>query len=257
MPIVTLTTDWGNGDYYLGLLKGRILACCPTVVFADITHHIQPFNTLQAAFVLRNAYGQFPQGSIHLVGVNSEPSPVNTLSALKVNQQYFIGTNDGMFSLLFDDEPDEMVNLADSGTSNGFRSLDLFATAVTTAEKREPLASIGTPCAMKRELTGKPTYDENTISGLVLYVDTYGNVITNITRELFERVRRGRTFEILVQSNFTKITQVSNYYDDVRYGKLLAIFNSLGLLELAINRGNIAQLESLDTKSSIRVKFSE
>ena len=255
MPIVTLTTDWGNGDYYIGRLKGRILSCCPTATFADITHGIQPFNTLHAAFVIRHTYSSFPEGSIHLIGVNSEPSPANTITAVSVNSHYFIGSNDGMFSLIFDEEADEVIQLTPTEKTNGFKALELFTKAVKCICEQEPLSSIGLPTGIKKELTGKPVYDKDSISGLVIYIDALGNAITNISRELFMRVGKGRRFEILVQNNFTKIERISAHYDDVKYGSLVAIFNSFDMLEMAINRGNIAQLESLDTKSSIRVKF--
>ncbi len=255
MPIVTLTTDWGNGDFYLGCLKGRVLSRCPDVTFADITHHIQAFNTLQAAFVLRNVYYSFPKGSIHVVGVNSEPSAANPIVAISANQHFFIGPNDGMFSLVLDDTPDEVVLLNATAGPAGFKSPELVGQVVEAICNGSPLSLVGEACDMKREMQGKPTYDDSLISGLVVYIDAFGNAITNITRELFERMQRGRKFEIIVQNSFTKIDKISDGYDDVKQGRLVAIFNSLNLLEVAINRGNIAQLESLDSKSSIRVKF--
>ena len=255
MPIVTLTTDWGSGDYYLGRLKGRILSSATDVVFADITHHVQPFNTLQAAYILRNTYACYPKGSIHVVGVNSEPSPSNPITAMWAEDHFFIGPNDGMFSIVLDDEPDGIVLLNSEEKRSGFRALEIIAAAIKCICNRQPLTSIGIETTLKREHIGKAAYNEDSISGLVNYIDSFGNAITNITKELFFRVGQGRRFEILVQSNFNKIEEISNHYDDVRSGRMLAIFNSFDLLELAINKGNMAQLESLENKSSIRVKF--
>ncbi len=255
MPIVTLTTDWGNGDYYLGRLKGRILSSAPDVVFADITHYVQPFNTLQAAYILRNTYSCYPKGSIHIVGVNSEPSPSNPIAAIWAEDYFFIGPNDGMFSIVLDNEPDGIVLLNSDEKHSGFRALEMIAVAVKCICNRQPLTNIGVETTLKKEHVGKAVYNEDSISGLVSYIDSFGNAITNIPRELFFRVGQGRRFEILVQSNFNKIEEISNHYDDVRSGRMLAIFNSFDLLELAINKGNMAQLESLENKSSIRVKF--
>lgn len=255
MPIVTLTTDWGNGDYYLGRLKGRILSCCPGVTFADITHHVQPFNTLQAAFIVRGTYGCYPKGSVHIVGVNSEPSPVNPITAIWAEDHFFIGPNDGMFSVVLDGEPDEIVLLNPDEKRSGFRALEMLATAVSCICNQRPLTAIGIETVLKKEHVGKAAYNEDSISGYVSYIDSFGNVITNITRELFFRVGQGRRFEILVQNNLNKIEKISAYYDDVRSGRMLALFNSFDLLELAIYQGNMAQLESLENKSSIRVKF--
>lgn len=255
MPIVTLTTDWGNGDYYLGCLKGRILHAAPNVVFADITHHIQPFNTLQAAFILRNTYGCYPPGSIHVVGVNSEPSPRNPIVVIRANGHFFIGANDGMFSIVLGDEADEVVQLSSAEKRSGFRSLEMIANAIECIGNGKPIAKLGAETTVKREHVGKAAYNEDSISGYVSYIDSFGNAITNITKELFVRVGQGRRFEILVQNNLSKIDELSSYYDDVRPGNMLAIFNSFDLLELAINQASIAQLESLENKSSIRVKF--
>ncbi len=255
MPIVTLTTDWGNGDYYLGRLKGRILSSAPDVVFAAITHHVQPFNTLQAAFILRSTYSCYPKGSIHIVGVNSEPSPKNPITAIRAEDHFFIGPNDGMFSIVLANDPDEIVLLSSEEKRSGFRALEMVVAAVKCICNRLPLTSVGTETALKKEHVGKAAYNEDSISGLVSYIDSFGNAITNITKELFFRVGQGRRFEILVQSNFNKIEEISSYYDDVRTGRMLAIFNSFDLLELAINKGNMALLESLESKSSIRVKF--
>lgn len=255
MPIVTLTTDWRSGDYYLGRLKGRILSVAPDVVFTDITHHVQPFNTLQAAYILRNTYSCFPKGSIHIVGVNSEPSPANPIAAIGADDHFFIGANDGMFSIVLDNEPDEAVLLSSDENHSGFRALEMVAATVKCICNRKPLTSVGVETALKKEHVGKAAYNEDSISGLVSYIDSFGNAVTNITRELFFRVGQGRRFEILVQSNFNKIEEISSHYDDVRSGRMVAIFNSFDLLELAINKGNMAQLESLENRSSIRVKF--
>ncbi|MDR0660658.1 MAG: SAM-dependent chlorinase/fluorinase [Prevotellaceae bacterium] len=255
MPIITLTTDWGSGDYYLGRLKGRILSSAPSVVFADITHHIQQFNTLQAAFILRNTYPCYPKGSIHIVGVNSEPSPSNPIVVIQTENYFFIGPNDGMFSIVLDNEPDEVVLLNSIEKRSGFRALEIIATAVGSICNHKSVDSIGIQTTLKKEHIGKAAYNEDSISGYVSYIDSFGNVITNITKELFFRVGQGRRFEILVQNNFSKITELSNHYDDVRPGRMLAIFNSFDLLELAMNQANISQLESLESKSSIRVKF--
>lgn len=255
MPIVTLTTDWGSGDHYLGRLKGRILSSAPNAVFTDITHHVQPFNTLQAAFILRSIYSCYPKGSIHIVGVNSEPSPKNPIVVIRAEGHFFIGPNDGMFSIVLDEEPDEVVLLSSDEKQSGFRALEMLTVASECICKQRPLSSIGVEVALKKEHVGKAAYNEDSISGYVSYIDSFGNAITNISKELFFRVGQGRRFEILVQNNFNKIEEISSYYDDVRAGNMLAIFNSFNLLELAMNQANISQLENLENKSSIRVKF--
>lgn len=255
MSIVTLTTDWASGDFYIAQLKGALLQACPHVTIIDITHHIQTFNSIQAAFVLRNACNNFPQGTIHLLGVNSEPSPKNKMIALQANHQFYIGVDDGVFSLALDDEPQAIVELPEVTTMAGFRALPLFVYATQQLATGKTIDSLGKSYELKKDIRTNANYDENTISGIVVYIDAFGNVISNITHDLFEHVGRGRAFEIMVQNNYNRITQLCDYYDDVPIGNLLALFNSFDLLEIAMNQVNFAQLESLDTRSSIRIKF--
>ncbi|MDR1056080.1 MAG: SAM-dependent chlorinase/fluorinase [Prevotellaceae bacterium] len=255
MPIVTLTTDWSSGDYYIAQLKGAILQTCPNVTIVDITHYIQPFNSIQAGFILRNTYNAFPLGTIHLLGVNSEPSPRNKMVAIHVNGHFFVGINDGVFSLALDDTPDYIIELPDVDAMPGFRALPLFVYATQELSASKSITGLGKPCELKKDIRTNANYDDTGISGIVAYIDVFGNAISNITRELFEKVGRGRAFEITVQSNHNRITHISEYYDDVPMGSLIAIFNSFDLLEIAMNQVNFAKLENLDTYSSIRIKF--
>ena len=103
----------------------------------------------------------------------------------------------------------------------------------------------------------RATIDESVISGSIIYIDSYQNAITNISKELFDRVGRDRRFDILVQSNHNKVNSISNTYSDVEPGDLLALFNSAGLLEIAICTGYAAQLLNLNVGSSVRIKFYE
>ena len=255
MPLVTLTTDWASGDYYTAQLKGAIMNACPNVTIVDITHHIQAFNSIQAAFILRNACSTFPAGTIHLLGVNSEPSKINKMVAIEVNEQFYVGVDDGVFSLALDDEPENVVELPEVKSMSGFRALPLFVYAAQELSSGKSITNLGKACELKKDIRTNANYDESGISGIVSYVDVFGNVISNISHDLFEKVGRGRAFEITVQSNHNQITQISDFYDDVPVGNLVAIFNSFDLLEIAMNQVDFAKLESLDTRSSIRIKF--
>lgn len=255
MPIVTLTTDWASGDYYIAQLKGAILQANPNVTIVDITHHIQTYNGIQAAFILRNACTTYPSGTIHLLGVNSEPSAKNKMIAVQASDQFFVGVNDGVFSLVLDDKPQHVIELPEVKTMAGFRALPLFAYAVQELSVGKSITSLGKPCDFRQDVRTNANYDEKSISGIVAYVDVFGNAISNITHELFAKVGRGRAFEITVQNKYNVISQISNYYDDVPVGSLVAIFNSFDLLEIALYQDNLAQLESLDTRSSIRIEF--
>ncbi|MDR1405658.1 MAG: SAM-dependent chlorinase/fluorinase [Prevotellaceae bacterium] len=254
MQIVTLITDWQPSGYYVATLKARLLSALPDITVVDISHRVAAFNTLQAAFLLRHTYAHFPAGTIHLVGVNSEPSPANHLAVAAAEGYFFIAPNNGLLSLALDNAPEYVTDLLIPGGAGGFKALRLFVHAVQ-AIVAGGVNKTGMRKALQRSLLSRPAYDGTFISGQAAYIDAYGNVITNIDRQLFETACRKRRFEIYVQSHHNKLTRVSRYYDDVAPGELLALFNSLQLLEIAVNQGNVAQREQLDMSSSVRIKF--
>lgn len=254
MQIVTLLTDWQPSGYYVAVLKARLLSALPDITIVDISHRVAAFNTLQAAFLLRYTCPHFPAGTIHLVGVNSEPSPDNHLIIADAGGHFFVAPNNGLLALALDNAPEYVTEMPVPGGTTGFKALRLFVRAVL-AIMGGVVDTVGIRKPLHPSLLSRPAYDGTFISGQVVYIDAYGNVITNIDRQLFETACRQRRFEIYVQSHHNKLTRVSNYYDDVAPGELLALFNSLQLLEIAVNRGNVAQREQLDTTSSVRIKF--
>lgn len=259
MPIITFTTDWNNSDYYHGAVKGAILSSCPDVTFVDISHNIHPFNILQASIVLRYCYKNFPEGTIHLIEVNNEKKNQPYLLVEK-NKQYFIASDSGVYSLLFDDMPDAIVKLngRESGKDSTFPSLDIFTRAICKLVNNESLEKLGElVTSLPRRAPLLPAYDEAVINGSVIYIDSYANAITNISEELFNKIGKKRRFEIFVQSNHYRINKISDSYSHVPPGELVAVFNSANMLEVAINQGNAAQLLNLDTNSVIRIKFYE
>jgi S-adenosylmethionine hydrolase len=254
MQMVTLLTDWQPSGYYVAALKARLLSALPEVTIVDISHCVSAFNTLQAAFLLRHACPHFPAGTIHLVGVNSEPSPDNHLVIAEAEGYFFVAPNNGLLALALDNAPAYVTEMPVPGGTAGFKALRLFVRAVQ-AIISGVVNTVGVRKPLRPSLLSRPAYDGTFISGQVAYIDAYGNAITNIDRRLFETACRQRRFEIYVQSHHNKLTRVSNYYDEVAPGELLALFNSLQLLEIAVNKGNVAQREQLDTTSSVRIKF--
>ena len=255
MLIVTLTTDWKDGDYSISRLKACIISQCMDVCIIDISHNIMSHNVLHAVFVLKNTYKHFPLGSVHIIGTNSEPSPKNQIAVMKNDGHFFIGANDGTLSLICENQPESIVALSYNDKFQAFRSLELFSNCVKAISVGLELKDIGEKCEFKQSLIGKAICSEARITGRVVYIDSFGNAITNIDREVFEKIRKNRKFEIMVQNNFITINSLSQYYDDVPTGKILALFNSINLLEISINQGNISKINSLDTNSSIMINF--
>jgi S-adenosylmethionine hydrolase len=257
MAIVTLTSDWNKDDYYSAAVKGKILSRCPGTVIVDITNQVPAFNIALAAFQLRNAYMHFPTDTIHIIAVNSETKEPNPYIALKANQHFFISYDSGIFGLLLDENPAETVILNDK-KNDIFPELYVFAEAACKIIETKNLKELGPKYdQLSRQVSMLPAIDESVINGSIIYIDSYKNAFTNISRELFDQIGKGRPFDIYVQSNHYRINRINTRYSQSSSGEMLAIFNSLGLLEIAINIGNAAELLNLTLNSSVRIKFQE
>jgi S-adenosylmethionine hydrolase len=260
MQIITLTSDWNESDYYVASIKGKLLSACPEVRIVDVSHQIKPFNTAQAAFIVRNSVPHFPEGTIHIIAVNSEPEDGGQLLVARINGQFFLCADNGLLGLLGGPEPELVVKLKEQPAQmpGSFISLNLFAEVACALASGTPVAKLGEPTLdYNRQTPLRPTLEEHTLTGSVLYIDSYKNAITNISRELFERVGNGRKFEIFVQSKHYKLNRINQRYNESPPGELLALFNTAGLLEIAIRNGNAAGLLKLNTHSTIRVEFKE
>ncbi len=256
MPIITLTTDWNKDDFYVGAVKGAIYNNCIDVTVVDITHQIKPFNIYQAAFILKNSYKFYPKGTVHIIGVKTEIFAEQQYLAAEFEGQYFLGTDNGIFSLLFkDDDPVKIIALKDFKQSS-FPVLDVYSKVACKLIKGDTFDSLGSKLKdITRRVPLRATIDESVITGSVVYIDSFQNAITNVSYDLFNRIGNKRSFKIYVQSNHYVISKINKSYQETTIGEILAIFNSLNLLEIAINGGNAAELLNLDTNSSIRIKF--
>jgi len=260
MHIITLTSDWNENDYYIASIKGKILTICPEARIIDINHRIKPFNTAQAAFVVRNSFHSFPENTIHIIAVNTEPESGGQLLAARKSNHFFLCADNGMLGLLGIPEPDLVIKLKepDKDQPVSFISMTIFAEAACALASGTPMKELGTSTDQyNKQVPLRATIEDNTITGSVIYIDSYDNAITNISKELFERIGHGNPFRIFVQSKHYRIDKINNRYNETPPGELLAIFNSAGLLEIAIRNGNAASLLKLNTNSSVRVEFKE
>lgn len=256
MSIITLTSDWGLKDHYCAAVKGTILSKMPEANIVDISHIIPSFDIEQAAFVLRNSYKNFPSGTVHIIGINTEESDKFPHTVMESEGHYFIGTDNGIFSLIFDNEPDKMVELNIPQDSNffTFSSRDRFINAAVHLCHGKPIEELGGKKKdFIRKILLKAVVDNNIIKGHVVYVDNYENVITNITESLFNEISKGRKFSILFRTH--EINKISSSYTDVPIGEILALFDSNSHLQIAMNQGNAAGLLGLSTRDMIRIEF--
>lgn len=257
MPIITLTSDWNNEDYYIAAIKGQILSTCPEMTIVDISHKIQSFSISQAAFVVRHSYFNFPENSVHIIAVNSESGPEKPLIALRAMNHYFIGCNNGIFMLILDKEPDEVVELPEKLKNKSKATpIDVFAHTACELAGGKSISEIGKRhINLKRQIPMLPTIDESVINGSIIYIDSYRNAITNITGLLFEKIKKKRKFDIYIQSNHYKVNKINRLYAESSVGELLVLINSIGYLEIAINSGRAADLLNLTVGSPVRVRF--
>ena len=275
MPLITLTTDFGTKDHFVGSVKGAIYNELKDVDIVDISHHITPFSVAEAAYVIKNAYKNFPDETIHIIGVDAELSVENIPVAIRLDNQYFICCDNGILSMITSEiKPEKIVEITIQNTHEKiYSTLDLFIKVACHLGRGGTLEVIGKQIeSVKRimELQPQVNPENNQILGNIIYIDNFGNVISNITKSIFDAVGRGRDFEILAKSeNFVKI--YTKYNDVVDYslpiekrqddGKSLAIFNSSNYLEISIYRsnkktvGSASSLLGLEYRDTVKVLF--
>ena len=251
MPVVTLTTEWKPEDIYHGIIKGKLCRMCPGVTIIDNATAIPAFNIAHASFVIRNTFSNYPEGSVHIICVHSEAVKGQDYLIVKAREHFFIGADNGIFTLILNSEPDEVVKIDHEKSSD---ELEIFAKAASGLLSGKKPADLGKPLKKIIErLPLRATIEKDVIIGSIIFIDSYGNVISNITREVFSRVFEGRDYRILIQSNKNYTDRILEKYSDVPVGEMLARFNSLDLLEIAINGANVSELLSLNVGSVVRI----
>jgi S-adenosyl-L-methionine hydrolase (adenosine-forming) len=274
MVFITLTTDWQTRDYYSGMIKGRLLRLIPDAAIIDINQHIEPFHILQASFVLRQVLPEYPDGTIHLFMVNQGHQPGIWPAVAQYKNQFLVGWDDGILAHVMDSDPEfylrldhEILDHLDqaAGTGEQFRiiepsfpELSLFTRIARYLSMGLPLDKAGPHSGdFIRSNSWQPVIQKNQIDGQVVFIDSYRNAITNIPRAEFLRIGTNRTFEITIKTNRYKIYGISNTYLESDPGELMAIFNTAGLLEIAIVQGNAAELLGFEPGTPIKIKFDE
>lgn len=258
MTIVTLISDWGLNSHYQASVKGSILRQIPDVQIIDITHTLRPFDIMNCSFILRNAYPDFPKGSIHIIGVNTEAGTKSPHVVVKYNEMYFIGADNGVFSLIFEDKPIEAIELDIMQDSDyfTFSSRDVFVKAASLIAGGLPLAQLGSPHpTLNKMYAFKPIITDNKIEGKVIFIDDYENVFVNIDQETFKKVGQGRPYMINFRVSSYSIRTLHSSYSDVAEGERLALFGSTGYLEIAMNKGKAASLLGLGLTDTVSIVF--
>ena len=274
MSIITLITDFGHKDYFVGALKGKILSEQKDAVIVDISHEIDLFNTLEASYCIEAAYSNFPKGTIHIIGVDSERVGDTQHIAMQWDDHYFICADNGILNTLIQKKiPQKIVAITIHDRLNIDASdMDVFVAVACHIARGGLLNVIGKEIQSLKPvsvLTSSITDDLSEIKGQIVYIDSFGNCVTNISQKQFNDTIRSRKFEIIIKNK--KITRLHKSYSDFPVsdtkqlkdleGDFLALFNENGYLEIAIYKsnpktvGSAATLLGLHFRDSISVKF--
>jgi S-adenosylmethionine hydrolase len=275
MSIITLTTDYGLKDHFVGALKGKILSEYSEASIIDISHHIDAFNTVEASYIIGAAYSSFPKGTVHLIGVDIELNKENQHIVMQWNDQYFIAADNGILSMLSQKiVPQKIVSInIHDRLQNEATDLDVFVKVACHIAKGGLLNVIGKEIKSVKQVTDLQAVaanDGSSIKGYVIYIDHFGNVVTNISKKQFLEVAKGRPYEIILKTrniktilpNYSAIASSDKYGIKNYEGEKLAIFNEAGFLEIAIFRSNPSKVGSansllgLNYRDVINIVFS-
>ena len=251
MSIITLTSDYGLKDHFVGALKGKIISNYPEAVLVDLSHLIDPFNISETAYILNAASPNFPIGTVHIIGVDCERNRENEHVAVRWNDQYFIAADNGILSLLTQVIPAQKIvkiNIHDFMLNNS-TDMDVFIKVGIHLAKGGLLHEVGDEISGLKDVTeAQPiaSTDLKTIKGSIIYIDHYGNAVTNITKKMFQTIAKNRAFEIKTRN--VKIKTILERYSDLglkdnaaikeQESKTVALFNENNLLEIALYKSN-------------------
>lgn len=251
LPIITLTTDFGGSDHYVGAVKAAILSVSTSIAIVDITHEIPQHDIQGAGWILRNAFTAFPTRSVHVAvadpGVGTRRRPI----VVAAQNHLFVGPDNGLFSFLYDSDPPARVHEITAShymratLSDTFHARDIFGPVAAHLARGADAANVGEPIEdfVRLELPRPVVTPEGAVRATVAHVDRFGNVILNVTRVSLEALmaRSGAT-SIAALVNGVRVTHLCKTYGTGPDNAPFALFNSSDLLELACNRGRAVDL---------------
>jgi S-adenosyl-L-methionine hydrolase (adenosine-forming) len=248
LSLVTLLTDFGSRDYFVASMKGVILNINPQAHLIDLSHDVRPHDIFQAAYLLKSCYRYFPDGTVHVAvvdpGVGSSRRPL----LVSTSRYFFVGPDNGLFTYIFDDETgvevrhieNRQYRLDSEGAT--FDGRDLFAPAAAWLTKGQPLGSFGRLVPHSERLSiGQPRWNNHVMAGQIVYVDHFGNLISNLTRLQLTEVRSitKRSQPYIRLAGITIDGLVESYSEGTLHSPS-ALINSNGQLEVFVKEGNAA-----------------
>jgi len=254
MKAVTLISDFGTQDQYSAMLKGAMLSLNPDLNIVDVSHQVDTHDIRQAAYFLKAIYQKFPAGTIHIVAVHNFYDPNFEIICFEHKERYFIGPNNGVFSLTFDtvDESSIYRIVFDEDRNDLF---SLIAHGVALISKGLSITEVGPPLNhYEKKLAVQPVITDNEIRATIVHVDKYENLVLNVHKEFFEYIRKGRQVEIYFKFQ-SPVKQIHNNYSEVPMGEVVCLFNAANYLEISINMGKAASQLDLMKDETIPIRF--
>jgi S-adenosylmethionine hydrolase len=271
LGLITITSDWGENDHYAAAVKAKIYGHFPTAKIVDVTHQVPVFDSGKAAYFIRNVYPYSPDGTVHIIGVNTIADKNCAHLIVCYRKQFFVGADNGIFSLLFpkDEIPSEVYEITEMQDYDSFTfpSRDLFAkiaallasgTSPNKLGKSAQIKNLITPSfpIVRHEKSSEGQILHTEIVGEVTYIDRYQNVNTNIHQSQFNSLKsQFMHFEISFGYS-DSVSSISTAYSDVKESDILALFTTDGYLQIAMNRAKAAGLLEITRDTQIIVRFS-
>jgi len=258
MHLITLTTDWGNTDWYNGRVKGELYSSIEGINVLDLNHKINKFDIPTAAFCIKNSCLNFPKGTIHIIDINTYEDLQRSFIVVKYNEQYYICTDNGLPSIVFEGKDVEITDCSNVYSDSNyytFAVLDLFIKVSKIIIEDGNTNRIGNRME-KFTITNslpRPIINKDSIVCQIIYIDDYGNAYLNIDDVTFKQALNERKFELRLDVDCTLHKLSTSYADKVTKGKALLTVSSANNLELAVREGNISRLLGLGIGHKIKI----
>ncbi|MGA8269273.1 MAG: SAM-dependent chlorinase/fluorinase [Candidatus Acidiferrales bacterium] len=261
-PIITLTTDYGTADHLVGSMKGVILGMNPEAEIVDITHSVAPYDVLDAALTINQASRYFPNRTIHIVVVDPGVGTARRPLLVSAGTQFYIAPDNGVLSLVYEREKESVTVRHITAEhyflrpiSNTFHGRDIFAPVGGALSKTWQTASFGDAIEDFTRLTlPKPKVTGNVVKGIVLRVDAFGNLVTNLTPEDVPSLSPGNGKVKVIVGN-KEVAKVAKTFADGAPGEPIALIGSSGFLEFAVNKGDAAKALSANRGAEVTVEL--
>ena len=255
MGLITFLSDFGYTDHYVAAVKAKILRSAPQTQIIDISHDVEAYNIAHGAFVLNSLFREFPAGTVHLVAVDSQGSKQGRFLAVQFQDHYFVAADNGILSLIFESQPIEIVELPVI-TPTTFAAKDILAPAASALANGTELQQLGTSITHYRELINRQLrLSDHAITGHVVHVDHYGNLITNVSRDSMDAIGHDRPFT--VQFARESVQKISGDFTQVDEGDVICFYNQQGWLSIGVNKGHASELLGLHYDSQVNVHFKK